>query len=190
MNETIRTLTSRYSLGGKHLAEPGPDDAQLSLMAEAALHAPDHGELVPFRFKFVRGAARQRLAELFAAAAREAGKGDEGAAMDAERALQPPVTVAVIARIDLGHPVVPAHEQWVAVGGALAQFISAAHALGFAGKMLSGNKVRQPALQAAFCEPGETLVGWVALGTPARPPKTRAPKADPAAICKDWTGHG
>ncbi len=59
------------------------------------------------------------MAALFADAARAAGKGEEGAALDAERALKPPVTVAVVARIDLGHPLVPAHEHWAAVGGAI-----------------------------------------------------------------------
>ena len=186
MNPTLETLISRHSLGGKHLVEPGPDDGQIALMAEAALHAPDHAELVPFRFKLVRGSAREKLAQLFAQAARDGGKGDEGAALDAERARRAPLTVALLARIDLGHPIVPAHEQWVAVGGALANFVNAAHALGFAGKMLSGAKVRHPALQAAFCDAGETLVGWIALGTAARPTTTRASKADVAAVCRDW----
>jgi len=186
MNPTLETLISRHSLGSKHLVEPGPDEAQIALMAEAALHAPDHAELVPFRFRLVRGAARQGLAALFAQAARDAGKGDDDAALDAERARRAPMTVALVARIDLGHPIVPAHEQWVAVGGALANFVNAAHALGFAGKMLSGAKVRHPALQAAFCDAGETLVGWIALGTAARPTATRAAKADAAAICRDW----
>ena len=186
MNPIIDSLVGRHSLGGKHLAEPGPDEAQLTLMAEAALHAPDHAELVPFRFVAVRGAARARLAALFETAAREAGKNDDDARLDAQRAARAPVTVALLARIDHGHPIVPAHEQWVAVGGALANFVNAAHALGFAGKMLSGAKVRHPAIQAAFCGPGEMLVGWVALGTAARAPATRAPKADARTIWKDW----
>ncbi len=187
MNAVLEALCARHSLGARHLVGPGPDDAALTLMAEAALHAPDHDELVPFRFKVVKSdAARDRLAALFAQAARDAGKDEAGAALDAERARQAPVTVAVLARIDMGHPVVPAHEQWVALGGALANFMNAAHALGFAGKMLSGAKVRHPGLQAAFCDAGETLVGWIALGRAARPPKSRAPKALPADICKEW----
>lgn len=186
MNAVIDSLLSRHSLGGKHLVEPGPGEAELTLMAEAALHAPDHAELVPFRFAVVRGAARDRLAALFTDSARRAGKDEAAAALDAERAARAPVTVALLARIDLGHPQVPAHEQWVAVGGALANYLNAAHALGFAGKMLSGAKVRDPAVQAAFCGPGETLVGWVALGTAARAPATRAPKADARTLWKDW----
>ena len=184
--EPLQALLTRYSVGPKHLVEPGPNDAQLALMVQAALRAPDHAELVPYRFKLVRGAAKQGMAALFADAARAAGKGEEGAALDAERALKPPMTVAVVARIDLGHPQVPAHEQWAAIGGAIANFLTAAHALGFGGKMLSGAKVRDPAIAAAFCEPGETLVGWIALGTPTRRPAGPARKPAADQVLLDW----
>ncbi|MFO1267482.1 MAG: nitroreductase family protein [Rubrivivax sp.] len=183
----LRTLLSRHSLGGKHLVEPGPDEAALRLMAAAALHAPDHASLVPFRFKVVRGAARARLAALFERAALDAGKDAAAAKIDADRAERAPVTVAVLARIDMGHPVVPAHEQWAAVGGAITNFLNAAHALGFAGKMLSGNKVRQPAIQAAFCDAGETLVGWISLGTAARSPSPGHAKAQVEQVLSDWS---
>lgn len=184
----VDLLTSRYSLGIKHLAEPGPDAAALAQMVAAALKAPDHAELAPFRFRVIRGAARDQLAELFAAAARASGKDETGARLDADRARRAPVSVAVIARIDLGHPLVPAHEQWIAVGGALTNFLNAAHALGFAGKMLSGAKVRDPMLSRAFCGPGETLVGWIALGTATRPPGTRATKLAASEVWSDWSG--
>ena len=185
-NEAIATLLSRHSLGGKHLGEPGPDDAALRLMTEAALRAPDHAGLTPFRFKLVRGVARERLAAVFESAALSAGKTSADARIDAERALRPPVTVAVVARIDMGHPIVPAHEQWAAVGGAIANFLNAAHALGFAGKMLSGHKVRQPAVQAAFCEAGETLVGWISLGTPVRATSPGHAKAGVGEVLAEW----
>jgi nitroreductase len=183
---TLEALLGRYSVGPKHLVEPGPSDVQLAEMVQAALRAPDHAELVPYRFKLVRGEARQAMAELFTDAARAAGKGEEGAALDAERALRPPLTVAVVARIDLGHPLVPAHEQWAAVGGAVSNFLTAAHALGFGGKMLSGAKVRNPDIAAAFCAPGETLLGWIALGTPTRKPTGPARKPDPGQVLIDW----
>lgn len=182
----LDALLTRYSVGPKHLVEPAPGDEQLALMVQAALHAPDHAELVPYRFKLVRGASKEDMAALFADAARAAGKGEEGAALDAERALKPPLTVAVVARIDLGHPLVPAHEQWAAVGGAIANFLGAAHAMGFGGKMLSGAKVRDAAIAAAFCEPGETLLGWIALGTPVRKPAGPSRKPDPGQVLIDW----
>lgn len=186
MPASLDALLARFSVGPKHLVEPGPSLAQLALMAQAALRAPDHAELVPYRFKLVRGDAKQGMAALFADAARRAGKGEEGADLDAERALRPPMTVAVVARIDLGHPLVPAHEQWAAVGGAIANFLAAAHLLGFGGKMLSGAKVRDAEVAAAFCDPGETLVGWIALGTPAKRPAGPARKPAPEQVLVDW----
>ena len=183
----LQALLSRYSVGPKHLVEPGPSDAHLRLMVEAALRGPDHGELLPWRLKVVRSeAAKARMAELFAAAARRAGKDEAGAAMDAERAMKPPMTVAVIARIDLGHPQVPAHEQWACVGGALANFLNAAHLLGYGGKMLSGAKVRDPQVSTAFCEPGETLLGWIALGTPMKKPAGPARKGGVDVAMTEW----
>ncbi len=106
---SLQALLDRHSTGPRHLTEPGPSDAELLTLAEAALRAPDHAALVPFRFRAVRGDARRRMAELFEQAARAAGKDASGAALDRERALAAPVTLAVIARIDLGHPQVPAH---------------------------------------------------------------------------------
>jgi nitroreductase len=186
--DPLERLLARQSVGIKHLAEPGPDDVQLKRMADAALRAPDHAGLVPYRFAVVRGAARVRLAQLFVQAARAAGKDEAGAALDAERAQRAPVTVAVIARHDPGHPQVPVHEQWAALGGALAYFLLAAHLMGYGGKMLSGGKVRDAAIQAAFCRPGEQLVGWVALGTPVGSPARRLDKPRAADVIGDWTG--
>ncbi len=187
-SEALAVLLTRQSVGARHLVEPGPDDAALRLMCEAALRAPDHGALVPFRFAVVRGAARAQLAALFEQAARDAGKGDADARIDAERAQRAPLTLAVLARIDLGHTLVPAHEQWACVGGALTNLLNAAHALGFGGKMLSGAKVRSPVLQRAFCEAGETLVGWVALGTPAASPARQPRKLAADAVLREWSG--
>ena len=186
--DTLQHLLARQSVGIKHLAEPGPGDAELRRMADAALRAPDHAGLVPYRFAVVRGAARVRLGELFVQAARAAGKDEAGAALDAERAQRAPVTVAVIARHDPGHPQVPVHEQWAALGGALAYFLLAAHLMGYGGKMLSGGKVRDAAIQAAFCRPGEQLVGWVALGTPVGSPARRLDKPRAVDVIGDWSG--
>lgn len=183
----LRFLLGRCSVGVKYLGGPAPDDAALRVMAEAALRAPDHGGLVPFRFVLIREeAARQRLAGLYGQVALAAGKDAESVERDRQRALEPPLLVAVVARIDDKHPVVPAHEQWMAAGGALANFLNAAHMLGYAGKMLSGAKAQAPEVAAAFCGPGETLVGWMVLGTPQREMRPKPGKPDAGEILKPW----
>lgn len=91
----IKGLLSRYSVGPKWLIAPGPDEGQLRLMVAAALPAPDQGQLLPCRFKVIRtDAATSHRADLFAAAARRVGKDEAGCAMDAQRAVLPPLTVA------------------------------------------------------------------------------------------------
>lgn len=185
-NDPLSGLLKRFSVGTKHLAEPAPSLDELRRMTEAALRAPDHAGLVPYRFAAIRGQARERLADLFEQAAVLAGKSADDAARDRHRALDAPLLVAVIARLDPGHPVATVHEQWMAVGGALSNFMNAAHALGYAGKMLSGSKVRAAPVVAAFCEPGEQLVGWVVLGTAQRPGTPKFNKPDPADVMRDW----
>ena len=182
---SVTSLLTRHSLGPRHLGDPAPGDDEIRILLDAALRGPDHGELVPWRLMLVRGAARERLAELFVAHARNRGKGAEGEAMERERALRAPLTIAVIARIDLGHPQVPAHEQWICVGGAITNLLNAAHALGYAGKMLSGDKARAPHLAQAFCKPGESLVGWIVIGTPNRPLST-ASRKDTRDVLTEW----
>lgn len=181
----LQGLLSRRSQGIKHLSAPGPSGEDLRRMARAALRAPDHGELVPFRFRVVEGPQREELGDLFAEHAASIGKSGATAALERERALRAPVTVAVIARIDPGHPQVPVHEQWMCVGGAVTNFLNAAHALGYSGKVLSGNKVRGPAIIRAFCGPGEQLVAWIAVGTGTREPHVA--ERDATEVLQPWT---
>lgn len=164
----LELLLSRQSLGGKHLTEPGLNVSQLQLLAAAALRSPDHGSLTPFRLCVVQGEAKHQLAQLFENYARDQGKDEAGCQMEKARALQAPTTIALIAKISSNHESIPAHEQWITVGGALMNMLNVIHMLGFAGKMLSGQKTQNLAIQKAFCEAGETLIGWLSIGTPQK----------------------
>src|SRR5881398_3534442 len=62
--EAIEALTARVS--GTTLIEPGPDELELHSILSAAVRAPDHGRLRPWRFTVLRGAARTRLGALLA----------------------------------------------------------------------------------------------------------------------------
>ena len=64
--QALDLLLNRVSVG--RLLEPAPDAAQRELMFRAALRAPAHGQLRPWRFITVDGEARARLGELFAEA--------------------------------------------------------------------------------------------------------------------------
>ena len=68
---------------------------------EAAVRAPDHGKLRPWRFFVVRGDARRRLSELFVAGVkrREPGATEAQIEKEREKPLRAPVTIAVVAKI-------------------------------------------------------------------------------------------
>jgi len=161
-------LMTRFSMGIKYLADPGPNDLQLKQIAQIALRAPDHGELIPFRLSVVQGDGRERLADLFENYARTNGKNDEACAIERERALRAPMSIAIISKVS-EHHLIPEYEQWACIGGAVTNILNAIHLMGFAGKMLSGDKVRDPSIVNAFCATDETLLGWISIGTPTKP---------------------
>ena len=177
----LRLLLTRYSVSARHLREPGPSDEAIWAMAMAALRAPDHEKRIPFRFVVARGEGLQRLATLFVDYGRRHGKDESELAREREKALQAPVVIAVIARIDPEDDVVPVHEQWTTVGGAIANAVNALHFMGYGAKMVAGTRARDPQIVAAHCRKGETLVGWIAAGTPDGPAKARG-EIDPGCI--------
>ena len=64
-------MQSRQTILPKRLTAPGPDAAQLELILTVAASAPDHGQLLPWRFVRVPDCARPLLAEAFGQALQE-----------------------------------------------------------------------------------------------------------------------
>ena len=184
-SDALKQLLTRHSVGPKHLVLPAPTEEQVWLAVGAALRAPDHQKLLPFRFVSIPDAMRPLLGELFADFARRSGKPDEEIAIERNRAMLGPLLVAFVVRIENDHPRVPPHEQWLAAGGALANFLTALHMMGYGAKVLSGRKAADPAICNAFCAPGETLVGWIAAGTASQAPHSRH-NDNPDAILSRW----
>lgn len=159
-------------------------------MIAAAVAAPDHECLRPWRFLEISGTAREALADVFAEAKRLRSPG--GAAEEVERerarARRAPVTLAVIARLTRDLPKVPVREQYVSVGAAIQNILLSAHAMGFGAKTLSGAKVHDPYLcKALGIRPEEELLCFICLGTPSDAPKQR-PRAAVADHLAKWTG--
>ena len=64
--EAVNYVLSRQSV--KPVQAPGPSPEHLDLMLRAAMTAPDHGRLQPWRFSLIRGEAVPKIAELAIAA--------------------------------------------------------------------------------------------------------------------------
>ncbi len=65
--DALTALHSRTSV--PRVSGPAPSEAAVQALFQAALRAPDHGQLRPWRFLRIEGDSLQRLADLFGASA-------------------------------------------------------------------------------------------------------------------------
>jgi nitroreductase len=188
--DAIETIMTRTSVPPKLLTEPGPDDAQIEALLAAAVRAPDHGAIQPWRFHVVRGASRARLGEIFVEALIKRDPAAPADAVEKER-LRPsyaPVAIVVCAEISDANPNVPPVEQIVATGAAMQNILNAAHAAGFGAFISTGKNARDPLVKRAFgLADKDEIVGFVYVGTP-RTPQSVKPRPDPKTFTREWTG--
>lgn len=183
----LQWLAQRHSVGPRHLTLPVPTDAEWAQAAALARRAPDHLQLRPYRFVRVREEQRADLAQLFTQVAQRRGLDAAGVADAHQRAYNGPALVALVVRLHSGLPAAPEHEQWLAAGAALMNFINALHLQGYGAKVLSGATLREPEVQARFCDAGEQLVAWVAVGTPTRRAQEKTQtQVHTRAVLEDW----
>jgi len=135
----------------------------------------------------VGDARRERLGALFAAAASRRGSSELAAQHAATKAHNGPTLVGLVARISEGVGDVPAHEQWITVGGGLLNFLNALHVMGFGAKVLSGPLIADEGIQLSFCQPGEQLVAWILAGSP-RQRSFGGGDGVARALLTDWNG--
>ena len=104
--DALDALLNRVS--APRLIAPAPNAAQRELLFRAALRAPDHGQLRPWRFLTVEGEGLVRLGELFAAALPDDASPE---AMTKAHAmpLRAPLLVLVIATLNLSAVVIRNH---------------------------------------------------------------------------------
>ena len=169
------------------LQEPAPEGADLDLILDAGLRAPDHGRLSPWRFVIIRGDARLAFGERLADAAAQRDPANGAALGERYRAWvrRVPMLIAVGAVVKSGN--IPEIEQVLSAGAAAMNMLNALHLLGYGGMWVTGANVYDPAVNALLgFEAPSHLVGFVTIGTPATtlPPMTRPDRADHVA---EWT---
>lgn len=187
--DAIAALLGRASVPARQLDEPAPAGADLDTILQAAVRAPDHGALRPWRFLLVRGPARARLGDVLAEAFARREPDADPALVERQRAkpLRSPLIVVVAARIDRLHPKVPEIEQLLSAGAAAQCMLLAAHALGYGAIWLTGDGAYDRSVADALgLALDERIVGFVYLGTPVgEPPRPQRP--DPAGLLREWT---
>ncbi|QXI37152.1 NAD(P)H nitroreductase [Pseudomonas xantholysinigenes] len=182
--EALDALLNRVSV--PRLTEPAPNAAQREALFLAALRAPDHGQLRPWRFLTIEGQGREKLGELFAEAVQAKGDATQ-AALDKARAmpLRAPLLIVVIARLQ-EHFKVPQIEQRLAAGCAAHGILIAAHAQGIGAVWRTGDMAFDAHVHEGLgLEANEEVIGYLYVGTPLGEPRT-APVLETAQYVSAW----
>ena len=165
-NPVIAALHTRVSTG--ELTGPAPSPAQRDAIFRAALRAPDHGQLRPWRFLLVEGERREVVGRLIAEAEEQCfgPLTDSQRSKAAGRLLRAPLVLLVVARIT-PHPKVPDIEQVMSTACAVQNMLVAADALGFGAMWRTGLVTFEPVLAEKLgLAADERLLGFLYLGTP------------------------
>lgn len=171
--DALECLSTRRSVA--RLAEPAPDDDTLRRLLAAAVNAPDHGLLRPWRFLVLRGRARERLGDAFAAAhaAREPDAGEDAYSRTRRKPLRAPLLLAVIASPKPSAKI-PAWEQEASAACVAYGVCLAAHALGWGAMWRTGWYGDAPLVRAHLgLAAHERMTGLLYVGRAAdgtRPP--------------------
>ena len=161
-------IHARQTILPKRLEAPGPDAAQLEQILLAASAAPDHGQILPWRFVLVPREARARLAEVFAQALRErdAGATDAELGRAREKAHRAPLLMLVLVDALRGDPEIDLFERIVSAGCALQNMLLMATAQGFGSALTSGKALKSSALRKLFeLTEGEHALCFVNIGS-------------------------
>ena len=147
------------------LQEPAPQEQALENIKQAALRAPDHACLTPWKFVVCQNNGLIKLGAIFEQAALAAHKSQK----DIERApnlpLRAPMVIVAIAKYS-EHQKVPWVEQVASASCAVHAMQMAALAQGFAGVWRTGWYAKDPTVRQAFnLSEQDELVGFLYLGS-------------------------
>jgi nitroreductase len=183
--DAIEMLLTRASNG--KLGEPAPDDHSVRLALEAALRAPDHGMLRPWRIKLIRGTARERLGQVLRVALlrRKPNASVEELDREQKKPLRAPLIIVVSAHLR-EHPKAPAVEQLLSAGAAAQNILLALHARGYASMWRTGAPAYDPEVKRALgLSPDDAIVAFLYAGTPLLPAPT-IPRPSPSELVEEW----
>jgi nitroreductase len=180
----IELIHTRHSVS-KVLPDPVPRDL-IEKLLEAAVQAPNHYRVYPWRLIVLTGAARERLGEVMAQSLRERVPESAEGALETERArpLRAPVLIAVGVEKPRESKVSEV-ENLCAAAAAAQNILLAARALGLGAMWRTGPAAVDPRVKAFLgLEPDQHLIAFIYVGYPAGP--TEPPQRPPFNETTVW----
>jgi nitroreductase len=185
MNDIIQFLQQRNS--APKLTDPAPTAADLEEIFRAALRAPDHAWLRPWRFISVVGERRQAFGQLLERCLLARTPEADAAALEKARKspLRAPLLVVVVVNVT-EHPKVPASEQRLSGACAAQAILLATEACGYAGIWRTGAAAFDRAVMDGLgLSQSEEIIGYLYLGSRDGAAKS-VPQLDTADFVSSW----
>jgi nitroreductase len=167
------------------LQAPAPEGQVLENIKQAALRAPDHACLSPWKFVVCQNDGLTRLGKVFEQATIATNKSEKEIERAPQLPFRAPMVIVAISKY-IEHDKVPWVEQVASASCAVSAMQMAAVAQGFAGVWRTGFFAKDPSVKKAFdLSEQDEIVGFLYLGSSAvtRLPK---PKKDSAEFFVDW----
>lgn len=177
--EMADRLAQRRSAPAQSLTLPAPTQAQLAQILSLGARTPDHGKLFPWRFVVLGPQSRAELGAQLRALASSQGRPDKDTKV-LSKLVNPPVTIMVVSAPIPDHKV-PVWEQQLSAGAVCMNLEHAADAYGFSASWITDWYAYDDQATALFgIQPGETIAGFIHLGTLVEAPLER-PRPDMTA---------
>ena len=163
--KALDALLSRSS--SPKLSDPLPNEEILENIYRSAFRAADHGVLRPWRFLVIKGSARNRLGELFVAAAicQDPQISLEKQASLKLKPLRAPLILVIISN-PVADPKVPVFEQDLSAAAATQSMLLAAYAQGVGAMWRTGNMAYdKTVMEGLGLTAAEKIIGFLYLGT-------------------------
>jgi nitroreductase len=163
--DAIKTLLTRKS--SPRLQEPSPSPEELELIFQAALRAPDHAALKPWKFIKVSGKGREKLAEVLLDAVNKINP--IKASQDRDKILSAPYRaplIIIVVASTQDHEIVPEIEQILSAGAAAQNILIAAHSMGYSGIWRTGLVSFNKEVSRSFdLADNDIVIGYLYIGT-------------------------
>lgn len=170
--KTIKAIQTRNSI--PFLEEPAPNEEEMKEVYKAALRAPDHAWLRPWKYIEVTGDGRQKLAEAFVNAANLSDEeiSDEYKEKLLKAPFRAPMIIVLVADIK-EHAKVPKVEQMLSLGASAQNILLSITSLGYGAVWRTGKMAFNPKIVASLGLPiTNEIIGYLYIGTPSRKEKT------------------
>lgn len=185
--DALTALHERVSV--TRLVGPAPTQDQREALFRAALRAPDHAWLRPWRFLVIEDEGRQRLGDLFAQAALAGSADMEPDALERMRRKpeRAPLLIVAIAS-HREHSKVPVQEQDMSCAVAVGNMLVAAHAMGLGAVWRTGPMAAHQIVRRGLgLAENEQIVAFLYVGHPGGPVKN-LPELSTEAFFQPWRG--